>query len=50
MNLTTPLHNCEKTTIRLIRNRKINITDSTIKSALEAHPDYPSLLINRLVI
>lgn len=44
MQLLTPLHNCEKTTIRFIRNRKINITNTTIKTALEAHPDYPSLL------
>lgn len=44
MNLTTPLHNCEKTTIRLIHSQKVSITDTTIRTSLEAHPDYPSLL------
>lgn len=44
MNLSTPLHNCERTTIRLIRNLRVSITDTTIRSALESHPDYPSLL------
>ncbi|HTN08422.1 vitamin K epoxide reductase family protein [Agriterribacter sp.] len=44
MNLTIPQHNCEKTVIRLIRCQKINITDTTIRTSLETHPDYPSLL------
>ncbi|MFT3749898.1 MAG: vitamin K epoxide reductase family protein [Agriterribacter sp.] len=44
MKLITPLHNCEKTTIRLVRSHKVSITDTTIRTSLETHPDYPSLL------
>lgn len=38
------LPNCEASTILFCRLLQVPVTDSTLKHALEVHPDYPSLL------